>query len=173
MRAMIGGLLWLAVFGGWIAYMMIRDPNGRVYYEVFIGIVAFIVISSALWNRRPKTMTDAEREAEITRLEKQRDALLNAAPRYFLFSRIIVTPMFVLWAVWFIHGLNHRTITPGFLVVGSLFGLVTGHTMYRVWINPPARGDKWGMARLLEGRNGDTIDKVQRKIDRLQAGEDR
>jgi hypothetical protein len=173
MRAMIGGLLWLIVFGGWIAYMMNRDPNGRVYYEAFIGIVAFIVLWSAFWNWRRKRMTDADRPAEITRLEKQRDALLNAAPRYFLFSRIIVTLMFVLWAVWFSYGFLHGKITPGFLLVGGLFGLITGHTMYRVWINPPAPGDKWGMARLLEGRNGDTIDKLQGKIDRLQAGEDR
>jgi hypothetical protein len=79
--------------------MMNRDPNGRVYYEAFIGIVAFIVLWSALWNSRRKRMNDAERGAEITRLEKQRDALLNAAPRYFLFSRIIVTPMFVLWGI--------------------------------------------------------------------------
>jgi hypothetical protein len=90
-----------------------------------------------------------------------------------LFSRRIVTPTFALRAVWFIYGLTHRRVTPGLFLFGVLFGLIAGQRVYRIWINPPAANDKWGMAQLLEADDGERPQSLQSKIDRLRDGEDR
>jgi hypothetical protein len=142
-------------------------------WAVFIRIVAFFGLSNALWNRLRKPLDNATRAAEIARLEMQRDRLLDRAPRFLLMARMIVTPMFAIWAVWFIYGLTHWRATPGFFLVGGVFGLITGQKVYRIWINPPAADDKWGIAQLLMSDDGETPQSLQSKIDRLRAGEDR
>jgi hypothetical protein len=120
------------------------------------------------WKDEPRT--DSEREQEIARLEGVRDRLLQRAPRSFAFQQLVAPLMFAGYLTVFGGTLlfHREKVDLVFILLAIAFGLVFGRVLYKSWVHPPARGDRWGMSERL-GYDGDSPRDIQAKIDRLRA----
>jgi hypothetical protein len=120
------------------------------------------------WRSEPKT--DAERQREIARLEGVRDRLLADAPRQFVMQKAIFLIMFAGYLAMVANTLlfHREGVTLGFFVFAILFGLICGTMLFKSFMHPPAKADRWGMADRL-GYEGDSPRDIQAKIDRLRA----
>jgi hypothetical protein len=120
------------------------------------------------WRDEPRT--DREREQEIARLEGVRDRLLDRAPCAFAFQQLVAPIMFAGYVAMFGGTLlfHPEKVSPVFIAVAIVFGLVFGGILHKSWVRAPARGDRWGMSERL-GYEGDSPRDIQAKIDRLRA----
>jgi hypothetical protein len=126
------------------------------------------VVRPMWWRQNPGAMSEDERQAEIRRLERVRDKLLADVPKHFHFRRFLV-PIMLALALWTVGNalLRHR-VSLGSGVFLAAFCAVLVREVYRLWIRPPAPGDRWGYSDTL-GYDGDSPRDVQKKIDALRA----
>jgi hypothetical protein len=119
------------------------------------------------WRAEPQT--EAERQQEIAQLEAVRDRLLEDAPRSFAMSRFVMTTMSAMFliAVANVAAFHPDKINLGFFVFVVVFGGIMGTMMRKLWVAPPAPGDRWGMSDRI-GYEGDSPRDLQAKIDRLR-----
>lgn len=161
-------LFWGAAWCGWLVFCAVRDPESRSYGTLFVFFFGVPSVWNMLPRARPKT--EAARKAEIIRLENKRDAMLEEAPRRFWFQRLISLVAVVGYPLAARKALiRSHDFYPLALVIVVVFGLFLTREMYRLWMRPPPRDDKWAMADRVV-YHGDSPRDVQRKIDELRSG---
>jgi hypothetical protein len=121
------------------------------------------------WPR--KSLSEPERQDEIARLVAQRDRMLERAPKSFLMSRFVVSIMLVMFVLSVSTGFfrHPEKISVGAVIFFVIFGLFLIQAAWKLWVNPPPPGDRWGMSDRI-GYDGDSPRDIQRKIDDLTNG---
>jgi hypothetical protein len=126
------------------------------------------VVRPMWWRQNAGAMSEEDRQAEICRLECVRDKLLADAPKHFHFRRFLI-PIMLALALWtVVNALLQHRVSLGSAVFLAAFCAVLVREVYRLWIRPPAPGDRWGYSDTL-GYEGDSPRDIQKKIDALRA----
>lgn len=124
-------------------------------------------LSGMWWWQAHTPRTDAERGAEISRLARQRDDLLERAPMTVMMRQAVLACSLAVMLMMFLRPILAGTASwTGWLPVAAITAALLA-VLYRSRHLPPV-GDQWANSRLL-GYDGDSPQDLQDRIDRLRA----